>query len=222
MTDKWTERLSEYIDGGLTREENEALEAHLMTCADCGRTVAELRAVVARAGQVIDRPPENDLWPGVASRIAETPDTVDTVTPHTRRRFSFSMPQLAAASVVLVLLSSGTVFMMMQRNAQPIAQAPATTQQRGTVIPANTTAENYDTAIEELERTLASGRSELDTATVRVLEKNLRTIDVAIAEARQALGRDPGNTYLNRYLDKTMQRKVQLLRRATRILRAHT
>lgn len=222
MTDKWTERLSEYIDGGLTREENEALEAHLMTCADCGRTVAELRAVVARAGQVIDRPPENDLWPGVASRIAETPDTVDIVTPHTRRRFSFSMPQLAAASVVLVLLSSGTVFMMMQRNAQPVAQAPATTQQRGTVIPANTTAENYDTAIEELERTLASGRSELDTATVRVLEKNLRTIDVAIAEARQALGRDPGNTYLNRYLDKTMQRKVQLLRRATRILRAHT
>lgn len=222
MTDKWTERLSEYIDGDLTREENEALEAHLMTCADCGRTVAELRAVVARAGQIIDRPPQNDLWQGIATRIAESPAAGDVVTPHTRRRLSFSVPQLAAASVVLMLLSSGTVFLMMQRGAQPVAQAPVTNTQPGTVIPANKTAENYDKAIEELEGALASGRSDLDTATVRVLEKNLRTIDVAIAEARQALARDPGNPYLNQYLDKAMQRKVQLLRRATRILRAQT
>lgn len=222
MTDKWTDRLSEYIDGELTRAENDALEAHLMTCADCGRTVAELRAVVARAGQVIDRPPQNDLWQGIAARIAETPEAVDDVTPHTRRRFSFSVPQLAAASVVLMLMSAGTVFMMMQREAEPVAQAPVTNQQQGTVIPANMTAQNYDKAIDELESALASGRSDLDTATVRVLEKNLRTIDLAIAEARQALGRDPGNTYLNRYLDETIQRKVQLLRRATGILRAQT
>jgi hypothetical protein len=120
-------------------------------------------------------------------------------------------------------MSAGTVFMMMQRNAQPVAQAPVPGAQRpANILPARVTAENYETAIDELESALASGRSSLDTTTVRVLEKNLRTIDVAIAEARQALTRDPGNPYLNQYLDKTMQRKVQLLRRATGILRAQT
>lgn len=240
MMDKWTDQLSAYIDGDLSSAETEALEAHLMECAECGRALVQLRAVVARAGQVIDRPPETDLWPEIRARMAQpVADSVDAVTPHRRRRISFSVPQLAAASVALMLLSAGTVYMMVNREVAPIAQAPveAATQagaqntpaQPATITknvqPANVksvAAENYTVAINDLEAALETGRTSLDTGTVRVLEKNLRTIDAAIAEARNALGRDPGNPYLNRYLDQTMQRKIQLLRRATGILRAQT
>jgi len=37
MNDQWTDRLSEYVDGGLASGERAALEAHLATCADCRR-----------------------------------------------------------------------------------------------------------------------------------------------------------------------------------------
>jgi hypothetical protein len=79
--------------------------------------------------------------------------------------------------------------------------------------------EKYDLAIADLERVLAEHRSELDTTTVRVLEKNLALIDAAIADARRALAADPASPYLNGYLASTMKRKVELLRRLTAALR---
>ena len=231
MHEHWTERLSDYIDGELGPEDAEAFEAHLLECADCGRALHELRAVVARAGQVIDRPPDTELWPGIAVRIAAA--NASNVGPVRGRRLSFSIPQLVAASIVLMLLSGSTMYLMLTRagtlqvagaSSQSDSGAPVTTD-RALAMPVavkSPAAANYDVAINELEQALASRSSQLDTATVRVLESNLRIIDGAIGEAQAALSRDPGNPYLNRYLDQTMQKKIQLLRRATGILRAQT
>ncbi|HUP89971.1 MAG TPA: anti-sigma factor [Longimicrobiales bacterium] len=250
--DKWTEQLSDYIDGELSFAETEALEAHLLECVDCGRTLQELRTVVARASQVMDRPPENDLWQGIAARIAQPATEGSDVAPlHSRRRIAFSIPQLAAASVALMLLSGSTMYLMAKGGGESAgpAQQQVATAAKPEIVPSTATdpvpnpgravttrqavqqpvqqvnspaAANYSLAINELETALHGGRTKLDTATVRVLESNLRTIDGAINEARMALGRDPGNTYLNRYLDQTVQKKIQLLRRATNMLRAQT
>jgi anti-sigma factor RsiW len=234
MTDKWTDRLSEYLDGELMLDQQEALEAHLLECADCGRTLEDLRAVVTRATQVIDRPPATDLWAGIAERLNEEPHSLAQAEP--KRRISFSVPQLAAASVALMLMSAGTMYVMTGR--QQAQGVPAVAQQAPAAAgrePVTTdvavqtpvkvkspAAENYSVAIDEMQAALTTGSATLDTATMRVVETNLRAIDTAIAEARLALSRDPGNAYLNRYLDETMQRKIQLLRRATGILRAQT
>jgi hypothetical protein len=231
--DNWTARLSEYIDGELAQHESEALEAHLLECADCGRTLQELRAVVARAAHVIDRPPENDLWQNIAARIAHADVATDESLPR-KRRVTFAVSQLVAAGIVLMLLSSGSMYLILTRTRAPqlaeqantpaAVQAPVTTDKAVArpVTVESPAANNYDVAIRELEGALRDGRPGLDTATVRILESNMRTIDNAITDARAALGRDPGNPYLNRYLDQTMQRKIQLLRRATGILRAQT
>lgn len=228
MMDKWTDRLSEYIDGELDASESEALEAHLMECAECGRTLQQLRAVVSHAARVIDREPATDLWQGIAARIAvaESAPQISAATSPGKRRFSFSASQLAAASVVLMLMSAGTMYLMvggddvepaavaMQESLQPQpAQAPASVR---------AVTRNYDSAVEELELVLESNRAQLDTATVRVLEQNLAIIDRAITDARAALGQEPANPYLSRYLDQAMQKKVQLLRRATSVMRAQT
>lgn len=216
--DKWTDRLSEYIDGELSLQESEALEAHLLECADCGATLQQLRAVVARTTQLIDQPPATDLWPQIETRL-NTPDRLSARPP--KRLIAFSVMQLIAASVVLVLMSAGTVYMVLSRSGgQQLADAP---QQRAVrQVSDKPVLENYNYAISELEAVLKNNRSQLDTTTVRVLEANLHSIDTAIAEARAALGRDPGNQYLNHYLDETVQKKIQLLRRATGIVRAQT
>lgn len=227
MTDKWTEQLSDYLDGELPAAQAEALEAHLLECVDCGRTLHELRAVVARAGQVIDREPPQDLWPAIAARIAMAPHetATDLATSRGRRRFSFSVPQLAAASVALMLMSAGTMYVMMQDNqAAPMAVAEPAAQQPAPAGSASVRAvtRNYDAAVQELETVLERNRNQLDSTTVRVLEQNLAIIDRAIADARAALGQEPANPYLSRYLDQTMQKKVQLLQRATSVMRAET
>jgi hypothetical protein len=66
----------------------------------------------------------------------------------------------------------------------------------------------------DLQKVLDAGRGRLDTTTVRVLEQNLKLIDRAIADARRAVQADPASAYLNEYLMRTMQRKVELLRNA--------
>src|SRR5438093_1416138 len=64
---------------------------------------------------------------------------------------------------------------------------------------------------------LVEGRrtGRLDSTTVRILERDLATIDTAIAQARRALAADPGSAYLNHHLADTMRRKLELLRQAT-------
>src|SRR5688572_16204388 len=132
IVDVWTDRLSEYIDGELTREEQAALEAHLLACSECGRVLQELRAVVTRARLVVDRPPERDLWAGIAAQVNSPARRESASEPPARvviqqkRRISFSIPQLAAASIVLMLLSAGAVYVMLSNQpAAQLAQTPA-------------------------------------------------------------------------------------------------
>jgi len=54
----------------------------------------------------------------------------------------------------------------------------------------------------------------MDTATARIVEQSLGLIDFAIRQAREALSRDPGNMYLNGQLQRTLDRKLDVLRHA--------
>ena len=219
MSDQWTERLSDYLDGELKGSERAFLEAHLERCEDCQETLTGLRRVVMRARSLEDRPPAVDLWSGIAERIGASSRA--PVVP-LRRRFTFSLPQLLAAGIALAVLSAGGAWMLhpgVQTVAlQPVPAAPGDVP----VVPAGapSVAESYDAAVDDLERILAEGRGRLDTATVRVLEQNLALIDRAIAEARRAVAADSANLYLNTHLAETMRRKVDLLRRAAALVAA--
>jgi hypothetical protein len=219
MSDQWTDRLSEYLDGELKGSERAFLEAHIERCEDCQDALAGLRRVVVRARSLEDRPPAADLWAGVAQRIGAPTRTA--VLP-TRRRFTFSLPQLLAAGIALSVLSASGAWMLfpaLQRVAvQPVPSAPAGLSV--TPVGAPSAAQSYDAAVHDLEQVLAEGRGRLDTTTVRVLEQNLALIDRAITEARRAVAADSANVYLNTHLAETMRRKVDLLRQAAALVAA--
>jgi putative zinc finger protein len=215
-TDRFTSRLSEYLDDELPVGERQSVEAHLAACDRCRDTLAELRAVVARSKNLQDSVPANDLWPGVQARISSG-SVSGRVAPFRRaltRRLSFTIPQVAAAGLALMVLSGGLVWMA--RSGDPRADVPAIrAQEEPAVVPANFADKHYDAAIAELERTLEAGRKSLDRETIRVLEENLAAIDRAIDQCRLALATDPANVYLNTHLADARQRKLLLLRRAT-------
>jgi anti-sigma factor RsiW len=218
MSDQWTDRLSEYLDGELTGSERAFLESHLERCEDCQETLAGLRRVVMRARSLEDRPTATDLWAGVAERIG-VPARPTTVA--TRRRFTFSAPQLLAAGIALAVLSASGAWML-HPTVPMVTLQPAGAPGGLTVTQAAApnAVQSYDAAVGDLERVLEQGRGRLDTATVRVLEQNLALIDRAIADARRAVAADSANVYLNTHLAETMRRKVDLLRQAAALVAA--
>ena len=227
MSEHWTERLSEYIDGELASHERDALEAHLGGCDECRTLVADLRAVVTRAAALEPAAPATDLWPAIRDRIGGAVRVIPlaSAAPAARtRRLSVSIPQLAAAAAIVAFLSGGGVWLALRAEvdepAFTVADPTAPAGDAGAVTFAGT--REYDAAIADLESELAEARASLDPATVAVVEHNLDVIDTAIAEARRALADDPANPYLNRHLDKTLMTKIEVLRRVTGIGRGRT
>ena len=63
-------------------------------------------------------------------------------------------------------------------------------------------------------RTIVNERfTELDSATVAVLKRNLDIIDKAIDESRQALALDPSSRALSSSLERAVESKLALMRR---------
>ena len=224
MPDLYSDQLSAYLDGELPGSRRRRLEAHLAECAECSRTLADLRAIAAAAPHYQGREPSRELWPEIAARLneaevvplrAERPSARPTV----RRSARFSWPQLIAASLLMGLVGGGATWLAVRD------RSPERSELAGTGSPVLQPAltpkdveyaeSQYDAAVRDLEQVLAAGRSQLDTATVRVIELSLRRIDLAIAEARAAVQRDPANAYLSRQIAANMLRKLNLLRIAT-------
>lgn len=225
----WIARLSDYLDGELSAGEADRLELHLEGCTECRQTLSELRQVAARARTLTDAPPERDLWPAIASALGVGNARPGRATaPHTARRFSFTLPQLVAASLALMVLSGGMVWLARlggERTDFPQVaagdrQAAETARSSGsTTLPVTFADAHYDEAIADLQQTLEADRDRLDPGTVKVLEANLASIDRAIEQCRQALATDPANAYLADRLAAAQKKKLAVLRRATAIAR---
>jgi len=123
MHEEWTDRLSDYLDGELSADEQRALESHLRTCAPCAAVLNDLKRVVARAqaAGAVARPPQADLWAGIAERIdasrtwnagAVAPDNVAAFRGRAPRRIAFTLPQLAAAAIVVAAVSGGLAWQL--------------------------------------------------------------------------------------------------------------
>jgi predicted anti-sigma-YlaC factor YlaD len=238
MHTEWTDKLSDYLDDELEAAERAAVDAHLRECADCSAVLNDLRRVIAlaQAAAVDARPPQADLWTGVAGRIDRIRQP---------RRVSLTVTQLAAAAVLVAAVSGGLAWqfappfggqgLRSETSAtDDVVRALPGSPERGTregrsadggaaagaesgvaIVGVSLADDQYDAAVADLERALRQGRGKLDKATIAVVEQNLQTIDQAIAQAREALASDPANSYLSGHLVEARRRKLDLLRRAT-------
>ena len=235
MSDQFTDLLSEYLDGGLAQRESTALEQHLTECDECRLTLSDLRLVKQRAQSLVDPLAPDDLWAGIASRIGPAGTTSEVTTPaagaHSatggerarRRSFTWHMPQLIAAGFLVFALGATALYFAFQQGVRRGAHDQvAQGESLGTagasaseVQWASFDAEKVEGEIAVLKTVLERGRGKLDPRTISVLEKNLQLIQQATTEAKRALAADPANKDLQNYFAGTVQRKLDLMKRAT-------
>lgn len=163
---------------------------------------AELR--LALRGLRQDADPGQDLWPGIAARIAALPRQAPTAPP--RRKPQWWWPLATAASL---LLAVGVTWKMQPATLSPDASGTAIATTAGRQAPlvqreAEILTVQYHAALRELD----------PQAVPAGWQPGLEALDRSAAEIRGALQRDPDSRLLLERLRDTYTRRLALSRRA--------
>lgn len=224
---QWTDMLSEFLDGGLNDEGRREVEAHLAECGPCRTILADLREIRDAAARLGSPPPRRDLWPGIAAVIGTagarprggvirlpTGARDRERSPSAARGLFLTVPQMAAAAVALAVASAALTWAAGPGIAARDIGSPLPTRDGPVSMVSEVAAPPPDLVQElsALESVLAEARERLDPNTLRILEKNLKVIERAIEDSRQALAVDPGNAFLRRHLEATYREKADYLR----------
>ncbi|MEX2467978.1 MAG: zf-HC2 domain-containing protein [Gemmatimonadota bacterium] len=203
-------RLSEHLDGALSEREAADVERHLVECGACRDVLSGLSEVRALARTLGPVAPPRDLWSGIArARTRARP-----------ARFTFSVPQLAAAAAVLITLSASSAWWALGggdragSDLEPPTRASSSVA-TGAAVPIP---EEWATELDMLEAVLAETYDRLDPSTVDALERNLLVIERAIEDSYHALALDPENDFVRDHLERTYERKLEYLREVSRMV----
>lgn len=203
-------------DGSLSPEDRPALEQHLRDCGECAADVERLRAFLSSARRAPGSAPVVDaLWPAVRATIEArkvlplTAAPLGTPASAGRRRLKAwggGIGALAAAVFVVLVVRGGDSGRAGGADAGPPAPS--------VLIAAADSAHVYEAEAQALLDRLELQRALLRPEASRALARDLEAIDVAIAELKDAIARDPGNPALRQLLASSYRQKVELLKRA--------
>lgn len=205
--------MDDYVDGALDEAAFQEVELHVAGCAECRGEERALRALLAHAAALPEEmTPARDLWPGIDARLeGARPRWL-----HPRMLAGWGAGLAAAAGVVLAL-SAALHGPAGSRGASPIPSlVPAALRGEDPIAAAE---REYARAAAELMAALEQQRDRLPPETLASVERDMRSIDAALAEVRRALATDPDNPGLNHLLASTHQRKVELLQQVLKLSR---
>jgi hypothetical protein len=208
-------RLADYLNGALDAPTRAAVEQHLAGCARCTGVLAALDERPASAVALPVLQPEHDLWSGIAARIEPRVLSLGDRAAASPARRGWRVARMAAAASILVIGSSLiTRKMMLQQGPPAVAVQTAAPGTPNATLASQNLIDTYDSEIAQLDSAVTLRRGQLDTTTVKIIEKNLLVIDKAIAESRAALAKDPNSRFLKQQLTRVLDQKVGLLRTA--------
>ena len=204
--------LSDLVDDALDARTRSDADAHLATCDACFTRLQRMQALVRQATALpamMPAPP--DEWRRIRARIGH--ESRVSASPWWTRR-----SVLLAAGLALVVASSAVTALIVGGEAEVATRPAAPAAPVAAVTPRLAALEReYAMVTRDLEQELSDRKHTLAPETIAAVERSLRTIDAAIAEARAALARDPASETLARLLVAGHDQKVELLRHATRL-----
>jgi anti-sigma factor RsiW len=203
-------------DGTLPADRRALVDAHLAACDECAADVARIAEFMKRTRESTAPAPAaavslDELWSPIRARIEATKVVaLDTAGPASNTR---PFVWLVAAGVAAALLL--TAFVLRARPRQAELNVATQVEAESTMLRAVVDS----TRAYEAEAQILLDRLEIQRATMRpeakaTIDRDLRTVDVAIAELKDAIARDPRNPALRQLLATSYRQKVELLKRA--------
>jgi len=211
------ETVNDFVDGVLSPAEIADAESHLRECATCAAAVAELKATVSDVRELPRSVlPPDDLWSDIRATIESRKMAhLPSGTASHSRGWWVTPRRLAAAAVVLVAATASLTGVVLNSRAMPtIASQPFPTT---VAVSWQSSERAFLASVLELRAQLEVLHDHLSPQTLVKVESALATIDLAIAEGREALLRDPSNAALSELLASNYRQKIELLRRMTQL-----
>jgi hypothetical protein len=187
------------LDGALEPALIERLTEHVSRCESCRSIREDLAHLVVQARHLPrEVAPRADLWPQIRDRLHRP---VHRSSP----RWGWPAGGLLMAAAALLAMFAGSPGPEPQPTAMDELAAWESTV-RG--------------ATNDLEQALAARQDEMDPETLAIVTRNLRIIDAAIEETREALSRKPSDEAGRAALAALHQHKLQLLRQVVDLPRS--
>jgi len=219
-------------DGTLDPDRARDVAAHLDSCESCATDVARLQKLMRHVheGPAAAGPSPETLntlgamWPEIRSRIERSKVVPLTPAPADVRPAVGSLPDDRAATirrrslwVSASLAAAAIVFIILERVPRGVRSTDTVAPSTGTSVPMQAVGDSsrvYEQEANTLLNDLELRRSLMRPQTAQAIDHDLRIIDQAIAELKDAIAHDPNNPALRQLLASSYRQKVELLKRA--------
>ncbi len=214
----WSENISEWIDGTLSRDREEALRSHLRDCAACQSLERDLRQIASGCRQIKPVPAGAEQWSALRRRLQA--DGLITALPFPvsvnrsallegleRQLLFYRRLAYGALAACLVLVGVGIgAYWRADRTGQ--ADAALLARQMEVQL----TVMQLQKAITHVALALEKSKAEWHPEEWAVVEANLAALDKAISESHRLVQKNPADEDAGNFLIQACQKKLAVLK----------
>ena len=194
------DHLDDFIAGKLDPAAEEAVRAHVASCAECAADLEAARFLAPRTAALPrEKPADRDLWVGIEARLGRG-----------TRGAGRAIRVLALAAALLLAVGAGWWLRGLASRVPRLAPPSAE------VLPYETEVASLRAAMNDLEQALIEG-GRLSPAVSDGFRRDLQTLEAAITEASAALRADPNNDVVRELYRAAFRRKLEALRRVAAV-----
>jgi anti-sigma factor RsiW len=201
--------LDAYLTGELEPPADAQVESHLKECAACAAELEVLRkepSFYQAYASTIQSPA--DAWSNIQARMASRNGGV-----FFRGRFLRLRTWAVAASVLLAVALSLVIY---YKSGSSQFDSPETSERAAEIqFHIDRAVNDFEQALTLLNQSYAAKKRQLDPQLAAELERNLRVIDVAIAQCQRALQENPNSRQAAEFLLIAYQKKIDILEHIT-------
>lgn len=217
--DRYSEWISEAVDGTLDQAAQAELDTHCRGCADCRELLSDLIDIRAAAATLDRVTPSPAVWTAISAKI-DSPRSPHGVSSLGREGRAPSWGQLAAAAALVTVLGAAAWFGLSLRpsngGTEPVAELARAASEL------QLAEQHYLNAIASLEQLTVRKDTTLDPAIAADIAQSLSSIDRAIADSRAALKTDPNSFVAQTSLLEALRMKVALLQETVSLMNARS
>ena len=219
------ELIHDLIDGRISQRDEFTLNTHLQECLDCDSVRQDLASIVTfcqtHRGEYAAPPNERALWLRIrnvveaenASRVAAQKKAAEpsSLSRWLNHSWQLSLPQLAAATVAIVLLVSLTTVVGLRRWGTEGGR-PAASAQFEAATDVNDRVFQRTQVINYWNQRVEMNKARWSPEMRATFDRNLRVIDDAVAKSLSDLNQNPHDEVSEQMLNESLSDKLALLK----------